>query len=533
MEKLLNRAFAILVLTPALVFAGSDVSKPSPALYANTPRVDLASTASGKDVALTGFVASGISAVVHTGLDKGREFLSVKDYGAIGDGVHDDTAAIQAAISACSAGGCILHIPHGIYLVSGVITVNGINDLTISGDGATWGLSSGSSMIKCADGFSGSMLFALTSVPGFHAENLYLYANSANIAAFKLNGAGRQNRFIGFKRVAVEGFNQGFWFGDYTNQGPKVVTYVFSVELDEVFIRNCVYPIIADAGGFDALTIKNSWIADPFNRTIRGVQVLTSGTNLYAENFYMDLGTSTTYGFYGAVPFGAKITSSRIESQIAGTTYVGFYQPVGSADNPVIFENFSIQHTAVSPTVADVGNTKGFFIRGGVYQGNINISSASVPVYPANPTFSSRSFGFTGSTALLRSTSQAFTPVLNFGGGSTGITYSARNAYYILDGNTCTIQGSFTLSSKGSSTGSAQITGLPLSLKNKTGGDAVVSVFVALGAPTNGVVQGLAPANSTIINLYTYNPATGNVALINDKNFSNSSVVEFTATYEF
>jgi len=46
---------------------------------------------------------------------------SIKDYGAVGDGVTDDTAAIQAAIDAIEAGGGgTLTIPEGIYIAAGL-----------------------------------------------------------------------------------------------------------------------------------------------------------------------------------------------------------------------------------------------------------------------------------------------------------------------------------------------------------------------------------------------------------------------------
>jgi len=43
--------------------------------------------------------------------------VSVKSFGAIGDGVSDDTAAIEAAIHAMTAGSC-LYIPGGTYVIS-------------------------------------------------------------------------------------------------------------------------------------------------------------------------------------------------------------------------------------------------------------------------------------------------------------------------------------------------------------------------------------------------------------------------------
>jgi parallel beta-helix repeat protein len=66
-----------------------------------------------------------------------QEFVSVKDFGAIGDGVTDDTAAIQATIDAVgSAGGGSVYIPVGTYNLTSSLTVT--NDyVSIIGDGSS------------------------------------------------------------------------------------------------------------------------------------------------------------------------------------------------------------------------------------------------------------------------------------------------------------------------------------------------------------------------------------------------------------
>ncbi len=70
--------------------------------------------------------ATGISAII-----------SVKDYGAVGNGIADDTAAIQAAITAATTGGGIVFFPAGIYAVSAKLSVSSNTYLIGSGPGGT------------------------------------------------------------------------------------------------------------------------------------------------------------------------------------------------------------------------------------------------------------------------------------------------------------------------------------------------------------------------------------------------------------
>jgi polygalacturonase len=62
-----------------------------------------------------GFTQSGTGAIQRTVENKLKDTVSVKDFGAVGDGVADDTAAIQAAIDYCSGKNTTLLLK-GIYL---------------------------------------------------------------------------------------------------------------------------------------------------------------------------------------------------------------------------------------------------------------------------------------------------------------------------------------------------------------------------------------------------------------------------------
>jgi hypothetical protein len=72
---------------------------------------------------LVTYTPAGTGAVATTVQDKLRESVSVKDFGAVGDGVTDDTAAIQAAINSIPSGG-VIYLPVGTYLTSGSININ-------------------------------------------------------------------------------------------------------------------------------------------------------------------------------------------------------------------------------------------------------------------------------------------------------------------------------------------------------------------------------------------------------------------------
>lgn len=83
------------------------------------------------------FLQAGAGAVNRTVDSKLRDTVSVFDFGATGDGVTDDTAAIQDAIDSISTGGR-LHFPSGTYVINTGnfigVDLNGFTNVEITGE---------------------------------------------------------------------------------------------------------------------------------------------------------------------------------------------------------------------------------------------------------------------------------------------------------------------------------------------------------------------------------------------------------------
>ncbi|WP_292071127.1 glycosyl hydrolase family 28-related protein [Mesorhizobium sp.] len=119
-------------------------------LAASTAGYLLMTNGAGADPAWAGFLQAGTGAVTRTWQDKVRERISVKDFGATGDGVTDDTAAIQAAETARAAVGGELIFPPGTYQISATnITVNRANGGRWRGVGQAMLRASANNTILC------------------------------------------------------------------------------------------------------------------------------------------------------------------------------------------------------------------------------------------------------------------------------------------------------------------------------------------------------------------------------------------------
>ena len=89
---------------------------------------------------LVTYTPAGSGAVARSAASKFGDTVNVKDFGAVGDGVADDTVAIQAAADYCESTGRRLFGSPGTYKTSATINLNcsgDMSEMTISCPGAT------------------------------------------------------------------------------------------------------------------------------------------------------------------------------------------------------------------------------------------------------------------------------------------------------------------------------------------------------------------------------------------------------------
>ena len=127
----------------------------------------------------------------------------------------------------------------------------------------------------------------------------------------------------------------------------------------------------------------------------------------------------------------------------------------------------------------------------------------------------------------------SFTPVLNFGGASTGITYTNQGGTYVKVGSLVYFVIFLTLSSKGSATGAATITGLPFAANSscfRAAFDLTFNFsFNAYPTSTTNVFAYINQSSSTI-NLAANGSAVDAVN-ITDTTFQNGTEIVISGSY--
>ena len=269
----------------------------------NEVATDVSATDGVSGSNLVGYKPAGTGAVATTVQAKLRENVSVKDFGAVGNGIADDTAAIQAALN-YNTTGLSVYFPHGKYKITSTITIPTNKSLKIYGDGYNpQDLTPTYGSIIIWSGASNGTMFSSNTTDGLNLSGLIikdLRIHGSDIASigmiFGATGAHPQGFY--FENLEIAGFRNNSSDAALDLSGGNYSKYGVA---DSTFI-NCIF-----SGG--ARAVKTSSQQLNFYGCIFGA--LSGGTlvemgdnshpKFFGCGFYGSVGINAVFGIQGTV----------------------------------------------------------------------------------------------------------------------------------------------------------------------------------------------------------------------------------------
>lgn len=187
-----------------------------------------------------------------------NDFTTVKDFGAIGDGVANDTAALRAAFKSTTVTGKTLYIPSGVYMVHdmiGVSITSNSKDIGIFCDPGT--------VIKAANGFPIGIKLINFLAPDPNPNNPDVAKNIANISLKWVGGTidGRNMPKGGVEGKAPDGLTVGGGKGHINNVEINNLKIILNdtretlaadsclmINANDIHITNCIFQGAVDCG---------------------------------------------------------------------------------------------------------------------------------------------------------------------------------------------------------------------------------------------------------------------------------------------
>lgn len=286
--------------------------------------------------------------------------INVKDFGAVGDGVTDDAAAIQSALNSITAKG-VVRIPYGVYKVNSPLTLN-VSKVRIVGDNAKLdftGIGTTNTAINITGTGGGVGAPYYQAFGGIESLEIAGPGPSGSSRGLYLNTAAEPGTSHSrYANLVVYGFNKGIEIGNNA--------YLYN--FDNCDIHSC------ETGLFIPAASSNSGESLRF---IGGVLYNNTGWAIKSENinaFIKLIGTSVDYNAGGLWLDQGRVDllGAHFESNHQPHIYVPTNNPAGLAvitasgglfyrnvnsTNPMINLQGRVQFTAIGTEIHDYATT--------------------------------------------------------------------------------------------------------------------------------------------------------------------------------
>lgn len=488
--------------------------------------------------------------------------LNVLDYGATGDGVTDDTAAIQAAINDGVTQNKAVYIPNGTYIITS--TLNLPNNITLYGEtqrkinqgGNTYG-----TIIKTAANIT--MMQTTAVMPSFtfgiRIENISFWGNGSTGSALtigddavnhlsfgitlrnidieyvgngiKLNGAAYVTYL---ENITMAGTDRAGSYGIWFRRCQISECHAMKIEnfADLYFIQwsshislydcSASFNVPSIANGNNLLRVYGSYHCNFYGCVWENLAD-SSGSVVEVDIFeyFGDPAKSTSNRFYNCIWNGIGTSACRVR--------IGTIVPLGPTTEKTYFENCTFRSWPTVTTDFALDNARGtvlnqcYSLTG--YDGaddtlpSMTGTDAEMQIYSIN------GIQFNGAESTF---SPALTSVS--GGGGAGVAYSAQvgNCYKV--DKTVTFNIRMTLSNKGANVGGVALGNLPFVADGGASDTYPVTVIgTALAAGVTQPIVAYIVGASQQINLFKY--ASGAITALQDTDLTNTSSILISGTY--
>ena len=312
----------------------------------------LASLAASSGSSLIGYINSGTGATARTVQARLRDYISVKDFGAVGNNVANDQAAIQAAINAAASlpasggssglsgiSGATVYFPSGVYRINSGITIPDGVKLVGSGERATvikyYGSGSavanptpgtrigkiGIMEMTIKDEGTGTIGLDLNSIS--YSEFSALWIDGFDTAVKINSPSGGYSVYNRFYNVTSENCTTGYWLTGSSSNAHTFYACRYNTDTPNT---NGIGWYIQNSNGNQVIACHGDMVSNNtyFAKLTASVANVTDSNVFWGNRIEGDLGY-TTYGFDVGTNVGYTV--------IGGNYYTAITQSRNLTDN--------------------------------------------------------------------------------------------------------------------------------------------------------------------------------------------------------